>query len=91
MGEHRRRVQARLQRRSPARPAPAPLDVPALAARALAARDAGAAPDLGTLTLDPVPGGPLFWKLLLLRAPGAEGGATARWLRARLAGGRCKP
>ena len=94
MGEHQRRVQARLGQRSPARlPAPA-LDVAALVSRALAARNARAAPDLGALTLDPGGGGgggspPLFWKLLLLRAPGSADGGVTAWLRARLSGSRC--
>jgi len=81
------------RRAGPRSPAPPPLDVPAIVSRALAERGAGAAPDLGGLTLGPKPdgggggGAPLFWKLLLLAAPGGAEGATARWLRAKLAGG----
>jgi hypothetical protein len=86
------RAPAGQRRAAPRSPAPPPLDVPALVARALAERGAGAAPDLGGLTLSPKPAGggggaPLFWKLLLLAASGGAEGATARWLRARLAGG----
>ncbi|KAK9845825.1 hypothetical protein WJX81_003544 [Elliptochloris bilobata] len=92
MQEHQLRVKARLdQQRSPARPPAPKLDVAALVARALAARAARAAPDLGTLTLNPGGGGggaPLFWKLLLLCAPGGAQGGAADWLHARLSGGR---